>query len=78
MRKMKAQVHNGGLGLLPRVALVRLLVVVSFGEEMGMKMASPLPFFEFLHQARLPKRANNNFFFAKTFAKLCYSLLYFL
>ena len=35
MRKMKEKVHNEGLGLLPRVAPVGLLVVLIFGEEMG-------------------------------------------
>jgi len=64
MRKMKAKVHNGGLGLLPRMTPISLLVVLSFGEEMGENGFTP-PFFKNFHQLRLPRRANLIFFCKK-------------
>ena len=72
MRKMKAKVHNGGLGLLPRMTPISLLVVLSFGEEMGENGFTP-PFFKNFHQLRLPRRANLIFFCKKKnlFAGLC-------
>jgi len=55
MQKMKAKGCNGSLGLLPRGTPVSLLVILSFGEEIGVKMASPLPPFKFLRQTRSPR-----------------------
>ena len=58
MRKMKAKMHNGGLGLLPKGGSRKLVGGFEFWGRNGVKMASPLPFLNFFVRHARPNELN--------------------